>query len=175
VVSPPLPKPEFILTDTSGQPFDFVSKTRGYPTLLFFGYTNCPGMCPMQMHTIAQALRKLPADVANQYKVVFVTTDPERDTSQALRTYLDHFNKSFIGLTGTQAAIDAAQTAAHIQPAQKTPVRSDGSYDVGHAVFVFAYTRDNLAHLIYPLGVKDDDLAHDLGLLVAETWASRAP
>ncbi len=173
MVSPPLAKPKFTLTDTSGVPFDLTLKTQGYTTLLFFGYTHCPDMCPLQMSVIAQALKKIPAASADRFKVIFVTTDPERDSPQVLRTWLDHFDKRFIGLTGTQAAIDAAQVAANLSPAKKSAVRADGAYEVGHAAFVLAYTKDNLAHVIYPGGVSEEDLAHDLPLLAAESWTNR--
>lgn len=173
MVSPPLPKPRFTLTDTTGAPFDFASKTQGYVTLLFFGYTHCPDICPIQMLTIAQAFRKIPPAIEDQFKVVFVTTDPERDSPQVLRAWLDHFDKRFIGLTGSQAAIDAAQIAANLAPANKSAVRADGAYEVGHAAFVFAYTRDSLAHVIYPGGVQEDDWAHDLPYLAKETWPKR--
>ncbi|HEY2645461.1 MAG TPA: SCO family protein [Candidatus Acidoferrales bacterium] len=172
MVSPPLPKPKFTLADTSGAPFDFALKTQGYTTLLFFGYTHCPDMCPLQMSIIAQALKQIPPASADRLKVVFVTTDPERDSSQVLRAWLDHFDKRFIGLTGSQAAIDAAQIAANLSPAKKSAVRSDGTYEVGHAAFVLAYTKDNLAHVIYPAGVSEEDWAHDLPLLVTETWSN---
>jgi protein SCO1/2 len=173
LVSPPLPKPKFTLTDTYEAPFDFASKTQGYTTLLFFGYTHCPDMCPLQMAMIAQAFKKIPVAAVDQFKVVFVTTDPERDTPQVLRSWLDHFDKRFIGLTGSGAAIDAAQIAANLAPARKSAVRPDGAYEVGHAAFVLAYTRDNLAHVIYPVGVKEDDWVHDLPLLAKETWTKR--
>ncbi|HKD06323.1 MAG TPA: SCO family protein [Bryobacteraceae bacterium] len=175
MVSPPLPKPKFTLTDTSGVHFDFATKTEGYLTLLFFGFTNCPDMCPMQMHMIAQALKKIAPAAGNQIKVVFVTTDPARDSPKVLRAYLDHFDKNFIGLTGDAAAIDAAQIAANLSPAKKSPTRADGTYDVGHAAFVIAYTKDNLAHVLYPVGVKEEDLAHDLPYLANETWMRPAP
>jgi protein SCO1 len=173
MVSPPLPKPKFTLTDTAGAPFDIFLKTQGYATLLYFGYTHCPDMCPLEMAVIAQAFRKISPGDAEQIKVVFVTTDPERDTPQVLRAWLDHFDKRFIGLTGSQAAIDAAQIASNLSPAKKSAVRSDGAYEVGHAAFVLAYTRDNLAHVIYPGGVKEEDWAHDLPLLARETWTNR--
>jgi protein SCO1 len=173
LVSPPLPKPKFKLTDTSGSPFDFASKTQGYVTLLFFGYTHCPDICPLQMFTIAKVFKQVPADIVNQFKVVFVTTDPDRDSPQAIRSWLDHFDKRFIGLTGSDAAIEAAQLAANMPPAKKSAVRADGAYEVGHAAFVLVYTKDNLAHVIYPLGVKQEDWAHDLPQLATETWASR--
>src|SRR5258708_6477385 len=73
VVAPPLPKPAFTLTDTSGAPFDFREKTEGYVTLLFFGYTFCPDQCPMHMGTLGAALKKLPAGTADHVKLVFVT------------------------------------------------------------------------------------------------------
>jgi protein SCO1/2 len=173
LVSPPLPKPNFRLTDTSGAPFDFHAKTQGYVTLLFFGYTHCPDMCPLQMSMIAQALKNIPTDAANQFKVVFVTTDPERDTPKVLRTYLDRFDKRFIGLVGSDVAIEAAQVAANLPPAKKSAVRPNGDYEVGHAAFVLAYTKDNLAHLIYPVGMKQEDLEHDLPYLTDETWLMR--
>src|SRR5246500_3469696 len=90
LVSPPLPKPRFVLTDTSGSPFDFWNRTQGSITLLFFGYTYCPNECPMHMANIGLALKKLPAGVANQVNLVFVTTDPARDTPAVLRRWLDN-------------------------------------------------------------------------------------
>jgi protein SCO1/2 len=173
LVSPPLPKPKFTLTDTSGVPYDLSSKTQGYVTLLFFGYTHCPDVCPLQMDMVAQALKKIPPASTDQIKVIFVTTDPERDSPQVLRTWLNHFDNSFIGLTGSSAAIEAAQVAANIPPAKKSPVRPDGAYEVGHAAFVLAYTKDNLGHVIYPVGMKEEDWAHDLPYLAKETWVSR--
>jgi protein SCO1/2 len=173
MVSPLLPKPKFTLTDTSGAPYDFLAKTQGYVTLLFFGYTHCPDMCPLQMFMIAQALAKIPPASANQFKVVFVTTDPERDTPKVLRAYLDRFDKRFIGLTGSDAAIEAAQVVANVPPATKLAVRPDGAYEVGHSAFVLAYTKDNLDHVIYPVGMKQEDWVHDLPQLASETWARR--
>src|ERR1700689_4166424 len=173
LVSPPLPKPKFTLTDTSGAPFDLASKTQGYVTLLFFGYTHCPDICPLQMFMIARVFKQLPPDIVDQFKVVFVTTDPERDSPQVLRSWLDHFDKRFIGLTGSDAAIESAQIAANLSPAKKSAVRADGAYEEGHAAFVLAYTKDNLAHVIYPAGVTEDDWVHDLPYLATETWTNR--
>jgi protein SCO1 len=173
LVSPPLPKPKIMLTDTSGAPYDLWAKTEGYVTLLFFGYTRCPDMCPLQMQMIAQALKKVPPDTAHQFKVVFVTTDPERDSPTVLRSWLDQFDKRFIGLTGSQAAVDAAQLAANLAPAKKSAGRPHAAYEVAHTAFVLAYTKDNLAHVIYPVGVNQEDFVHDLPSLTTEAWTSR--
>src|SRR6266446_7646670 len=171
LVTPPLPKPGFTLTDTSGATFDFRSKTEGYITLLFFGYTNCPDVCPLHMANVAVALKKLPSGFADQVKLVFVTTDPARDSAKALRSWLDHFDKRFIGLTGTEAAIEAAKRAAGLPPAKKSAL-ANGDYGLGHSSFVLVYTKDNLAHLVYPGGMSQQDWAHDLPQLVREPWSN---
>lgn len=107
-------------------------------------------------------------------KIVLVTTDPARDTPKVLRFWLDGFDKRFIGLTGSEAAIDAVQRAAGVPPATKTVRPGAGvDYAVGHANFVLAYTKDNLAHLIYPGGVTRQDWAHDLPQLVKESWSGQ--
>jgi protein SCO1/2 len=170
LVTPPLPKPRFVLTDTSGAPFDFWNRTLGSVTLLFFGYTYCPDQCPTHMANIGVALKKLPSGVADQVKLVFVTTDPARDTPVELRRWLDNFDKHFVGLTGTEAALEALQKAAGVPLAHKTEP-GNGNYSIAHANFVVAYTKDNLAHVIYPGGVSKDDWIHDLPLLIKETWS----
>jgi protein SCO1 len=167
LVTPALPKPRFILTDTSGAPFDFWNETQGTVTLLFFGYTWCPDQCPMHMANIGVALKKLPAGMADQVKLVFVTTDPARDTPAHLRRWLDNFDKRFVGLTGTEAAIERAQKAAGVPVARKTGPQ-DGNYSVAHANFVVAYTKDDLAHVIYPGGISKDDWIHDLPVLIGQ-------
>jgi protein SCO1 len=172
LVTPPLLKPRFALTDTAGVPFDFWGQTRGSVTLLFFGYTHCPDQCPLHMANIAVGLKKMPKDISDQIKVVFVTTDPSRDNPKTLRAWLDHFDERFIGLTGSEAAIEEAQRAAGLPAARKT-VLAAGDYAVAHASFVVAYTKDNLGHLIYPSGVTQKDWTHDLPRLVNETWSGR--
>ena len=173
LVTPPLPKPKFVLTNTSGRPFDFATATKGYVTLLFFGYTYCPDQCPMHMANLSAALKKLPAGTADQVKLVFVTTDPARDTPQVLRRWLDAFDRRFIGLTGTEQAIAAVQRMAGVPVATKSGP-ANGNYVVSHANFVLAYSKDDLAHVIYPGGVSKDDWVHDLPLLLKETWAHGA-
>jgi protein SCO1/2 len=170
IVTPPLPKPGFVLTDTSGAAFDFRQRTDGYVTLLFFGYTNCPGQCPMHMANLGAALKKLPASTADQVKLVFVTTDPARDSPAVVRRWLNLFDRRFIGLTGTERAIDAVERAAGVPLATKTGL-ANGDYGVAHANFVLAYTKDNLAHVIYAGGVGKDDWVHDLPLLIQEVWS----
>jgi protein SCO1 len=163
LVTPPLPKPSFTLTDTSGASFDFKRGTEGSVTLLYFGFCHCLTACPMQMNYLASALRSVPPAVRNQVKVVFITTDPERDNPRLVRTWLNRFDRSFIGLTGTIAEIQNAETAAKLP----RTIKPDE-----HAAFVVAYTRDNLGHVIYPAGMTQADWIHDLPQLVNETWTA---
>src|ERR1700688_3455438 len=120
LVTPPLTKPRFVLTDTSGASFDFKQRTEGYVTLLFFGYTNCPDQCPMHMANLGAALKKVPAGIADQIKLVFVTTDPARDSPAVMRRWLDLFDRRSIGLTGTERAIEAVERATGVPLATKT-------------------------------------------------------
>ncbi len=166
---PPKPKPDFTLTATDGSRFPFRARTDGYLTLLFFGYTHCPDVCPVHMANLGAVMQKLPAEVTNHVKVVFVTTDAARDTPERLRRWLDRFDPSFIGLTGSEAEVRAAQQAAGVLPAVREPSTGDGNYTVGHAAYVIAYTPDNLARAMYPFGTRQSDWAHDLPLLVSMT------
>ena len=184
----PVPsRPEFVLRTTDGERYDFAERTGGRPTLLYFGYTSCPDECPTAMADIAAALRSTPADLREQVEVVFVTTDPDRDSPQVLRAWLDRFSTEYVGLLGTQAEVDAAQVATGIAAAKKggqvetlpgrpnEHVHKPGTaphthdrplgYGVGHADVIFAFdTRDRLP-VLYPGGVRPSDIAADLPLL----------
>ena len=166
VVTPPVTKPGIVLTDTSGQRYDFRTRTAGQVTLLFFGYTHCPDECPLTMAETAAALRDLtPAEQA-KIRVVFVTVDPARDTDPVLRRWLDRFNPAFVGLTGTLRAIQAAANAADIPVGN--PVRQpDGSYTLDHGTEMLAFGADNRAHLAFFPSTPPANLAHDVRLLVA--------
>ena len=169
----PLAKPEFTLTGTDGKPFDFRRQTDGYTTLVFFGYTHCPDVCPLQMATLGAVLPKLPPEVAQQIRVVFITTDPRRDTPQRLRGWLDHFDPDFIGLTGDSATIARAQEAMNLPPSVvEPPAPGDTSYTVGHSAVIVAFTADNESHVLYPTGTRQEDWAHDLPRLVRARWSS---
>ncbi|HXY29137.1 MAG TPA: SCO family protein [Gemmatimonadaceae bacterium] len=160
------PRPDFTLTDTRGAPYPFLAQTKGTLTLLMFGYTNCPDVCPVHMANIAAALHRLPYDVWSRTRVVFVTTDPERDTPEKLRAWLDGFDPSFVGLRGTPEEIHAAERLVGVAASVPEHTAPNGSYAVGHAAQVIAYTPDDSAHLVYPFGTRQTDWAHDLPLLV---------
>ena len=170
VLPGPLTKPDVTLTDTRGQPFDLRRETDGYLTLLFFGYTFCPDICPIHMANLAAVLRELRPAVAQRVKVVFVTTDPDRDTPERLGTWLANFDRSFIGLTGDTATVNATQRALYLPLPQIGPADSAGSYLVGHAAAVVAFSPDGPARVMYPFGIRQADWAHDIPKLLEVSW-----
>jgi protein SCO1 len=171
-ISPNVPRPALVLNDTSGQPYDLKKQTDGQLTLVYVGYTHCPDICPTLMADIAATLKAMPADQAAKVKVVFITSDPDRDTGSVLRKWLDVFNTSFIGLVPTQAQLAAVTTALIMPPIQKEDTGT-ANYGVSHAAYVMAFTQDNLSHLVYPEGVTRDDWAHDIPKLLAEGWKGK--
>jgi protein SCO1/2 len=162
---PATPKPDFTLTDTAGHPFNLSTQTAGDVTLLYFGYTHCPDVCPTTMADLALGLEKVSPAVRTRVKVVFVTTDPNRDTEGVIRSWLNAFNPTFIGLTGTSSQIDAAERAVGMPPATVVPL-GNGNYSVDHAAYVLAFTTDDEAHVVYPDGYGASTWAHDLPRLV---------
>jgi protein SCO1 len=165
-IAPPLPKPELVLTTTEGKTFDLRKETEGYVTLLFFGYTNCPDVCPVHMANIAAAMHKLGPEITSRIKVVFVTVDPVRDTPEVIRSWLDHFDKSFIGLRGDSASVASAFTQLRLGQTIHEPGADTTRYSIGHAALVLAFATDNLAHVVYPFGIRQSDWVKDLTLMV---------
>jgi protein SCO1 len=159
----PYRRPSFTLTDTTGAEYDFRDRTGGTPTLLFFGYTNCPDVCPATMADIAVALRGLDPAVAEQVQVVFVTTDPAADSPEVLGEYLDRFDADlptqFVGLTGEQELIDQAQLAAGVPLAE-----DEGRL---HSSLLLLYGTDDEAPVAFDAGNTARDIAADVELVVA--------
>jgi protein SCO1/2 len=164
-------RPGFTLRALDGTPFDFRARTGGQVTLLFFGYTHCPDVCPLHMANIAAVLAKMPPDDARKIDVVFVTTDPARDTPERVRTWLAQFNPRFIGLTGTRAQLDSAQLASKLLPAAADTTAKDTSYAVSHAAQVLAIAADDSVRLAYPFGTRQSDWAADLPRLLT-AWTA---
>ena len=182
-------RPSFVLTDTSNRPYDFQRETGGRPTLLYFGYVNCPDECPTAMADIQAALRRQPAAIHDAVRVVFVSTDPARDTRANIRRFLDQWSVSFIGLTGTPAEVAAAAAAAgavselagpqptlsgqpdaHVEKPGTAPHKHFGplGYAVTHSDVIFAYDTSDHLPVVYPGGSTPSDIAADLPVLASK-------
>jgi protein SCO1/2 len=173
VLTTPLRKPSFTLPDTSGVPFDFAAETEGYVTLLYFGYTYCPDICPGNMAMVGTALKNLPADISDRVKFVFVTCDPDRDTPERVRQWLDNFGETIVGLLPESQQVTDGLAQQALGPFWSPITNEDlggGDYSVSHPAVIIAYTTDNLAHVLYPFGVKMSGWEHDLPILVQEGW-----
>jgi protein SCO1/2 len=108
VLEPPRRISDFRLVDHRGRPFSLTS-LQGKWSFLFFGYTHCPDICSTTLHTLAQMddiLRREQPDIHEQTQVVFVSVDPQRDSSERLATYVPYFGSGFIGVTGSSEAIE---------------------------------------------------------------------
>lgn len=164
----PLAKPAFVLSRSDGSAYDFARETSGKVALLFFGYTHCPDVCPLHMANIAAVLKKMPWEDREAIEVVFVTTDPERDTAARLNDWLAGFDPSFVGLRGPIDDVNEIQQSLGLAPAtrQASAVDSGEGYLVGHAAQVIAFGRDDVARVVYPFSTRQDDWAHDLPILV---------
>lgn len=165
-LEPALPRPSFTLTDTRGAPFAFDRQTHGLLTFLFFGYTNCPDVCPVHVANVATVLRTLPGEDQQRARFVFVTTDPARDSLPVLRKWLDQFDSRFIGLRGDEADVANVMRGLKLPPAMRGIAGPDGAYDVGHPAGVLVFTADDSAHVLYPFGTRQRDWAEDIPRLL---------
>jgi len=162
----PYSKPSLTLTDANGASFNLVQGTKGKLTLVYFGYTHCPDVCPTTMATLASALRALPAAQAAKIQVVFVSTDPTRDTPAVLKAWLGQYNPTFIGLTGAFATIQTAASSLGIDV--EAPVKqADGGYTVTHGAEVVAFDPNGKAYVVYTAGATVSQFTHDLPLILA--------
>ena len=165
-VDPPLPKPDWTLTDTSGAAYDIPARTRGRITVLFFGYTSCADDCPTMMADMAAALRAVPSSIADQVTVLFVTVDPAHDTGPVLRRWLAKFYPSLVGLTASEATIvhDAGELGIPVEP----PVKVDGVDSVQHGTEAEVFNRAGYANFFWGPKTPVLDIAHDLRRSAAE-------
>lgn len=159
-----LPDLKFSMTNDLGQPVT-AATYRGKVVLLYFGYTHCPDVCPLtlvNLHTVLQKMGKAAEDV----RVLFVTVDPARDTVPVLHQYVTAFDPRIVGLTGTQDAI--AQLAKRYRAFYKpeTPHDQTGDYDVTHSSAIYVFDRKGRARLLATPGSSNDEILHDLKILV---------
>ncbi len=145
-ISGHLPDLDFNLTDDTGKPVtgkSFVGQT----TLVYFGYTHCPDVCPETMARLVQVLQKLGDDAENT-RIVFITVDPARDTPAALHAYVRAFDAEHaVGLTGTDGAIEgiAKRYRVAYQMEKRDP---SGAYDVTHSSAVYIFDAHGHARLL---------------------------
>jgi protein SCO1/2 len=166
VLDQPFAKPDMVLTDTHGKKYDLRKETQGHPTLVYFGYTHCPDICPTTMSNIAVAKKALPKAEQDDLRVVFVTTDPGRDTPTELGKWLKGIDPQFIGLTGDFATIQAGARSLGIS-VEPTTKDKNGKLVSVHGTQVMAFSpKTNGGYVLYGEDATVDDYTKDLPKLV---------
>ena len=150
---------DFHLTDAAGKPRS-LADYRGKAVVIFFGYTQCPDVCPTTLSELAEVMKKLGPD-ADRVQVLFVTVDPQRDTPELLSTYVPAFDPRFAGLYGDAAATE--RTAKEFKIIyQKQPGPTPGTYSVDHSAGTYIYDPQGRLRLYVSYGQGPDVFAHDL-------------
>ncbi|MFD5266856.1 SCO family protein [Streptomyces sp. NPDC058335] len=166
VLDQPFTKPDLVLTDTQGKPYDLRKETAGHPTLVYFGYTHCPDVCPLTMNNIAVAKKQLSKADQDALRVVFVTTDPDRDTPAALGAWLKGIDSQVVGLTGDFATVQtgARSLGISIEPPHKD---KNGKIVSTHGTQVVAFSpKTDAGYLLYGEDAKVDDYIKDLPKII---------
>ncbi len=139
----------FTLTDQDGKPITDAA-LKGHPSLVFFGYTHCPDVCPTTLFDLSEVLRALGPD-AGRTTALFITIDPDRDTAPVMKDYLSSFDPHLRGVTGNDAAIAAMEKEYRVY-AQKVPTGKDGEYSMDHTALV--YLMDKAGRFVAPFNLK---------------------
>lgn len=163
-----LPEPrvitDFALIDDRGQPFT-LENLRGQWTLMFFGFTNCPDVCPSALYDlnlVTEKLKELRGDESPGTQVVFMSVDPERDTPEKLSEYLGYFNPGFIGVTGTREQL--APLTMQLGIAYEIEEHEPGAekYNVYHSVSFLLTDPEGMLYGVFPAPHDADKMASDL-------------
>lgn len=159
---------DFRLADHNGQPRS-LADFQGKVVMMFFGFTNCPDVCPTTMADMAQVVRKL-GGAGEQVQGLLVTVDPERDTAEALARYVTAFHPGFLGLRGDAHATQelAREFKAYYAADQPGHGQGHGHYMVNHTRAIYVFDRGGKLRLLMNSGRTVDQMAADLALLLKE-------
>jgi len=152
------------LPDVDGKPRS-LADWKGKVTVVFFGYTQCPDVCPTTMAELAQIRTILGAD-GDRLQTVFVTIDPERDTPEVLKAYVGNFGPNVVALRGSPEQTAAAAKEFKVFYA-KVPGKSAGSYTMDHSAASFVFDPSGRVRLFVPYGADPKVLAADIKQLAA--------
>ncbi|WKN50125.1 SCO family protein [Nocardioides sp. Arc9.136] len=168
VVEPPFDVASAPLTDTDGRAFSLTEDTDARLTLVFFGYTQCPDICPLVMQTLTSGLSKLTDAEREQVEVVFVTTDPATDEAAVLRDYLDRFDPSYVGVRGDLDTTVEVARSVGVFVADGEQLDS-GGYDLGsHGTYLIAVDGNDQAPMFWRQDTSAAEYAADISSLLGD-------
>lgn len=154
---------DFALTDVAGKRRT-LAEFRGKLVVVFFGFAQCPDICPTTLADLAQVKKRLGSD-GDRIQVVFITVDPERDSPQVLASYVPAFDPSFIGLTGSSDEIAAAAREFKVFY-QKVAGKTETSYTIDHTAGAYVFDREGRVRLFIRHGTGAEAIAADLQRLL---------
>jgi protein SCO1/2 len=155
----------FELTGHDGNRY-MLDSFKGKVVLIFFGFTQCPDVCPSALSRFASVAQELGAD-ADQVQVLFISVDPERDTPELLSQYVPAFNPRFLGLYGN--AETTAQTAKEFKVIyQKQPGKTDSTYTIDHSAGTYVFDKSGRVRLFLRHEAAVEDVVHDVRLLLKQ-------
>lgn len=163
-ISGHMPDLDFKLTDDLGKAVTGADY-RGKVVLLYFGYTHCPDVCPLtlaQLHVVMQRLGPL----ADDARILFVSVDPARDTPAVMHAYVNAFDKRAVGLVGSARATEAL-SKRYRSAFTREPGKPDGNYEVSHSSAIYIFDREGKARALATPSASQDDIVHDLHLLLS--------
>jgi len=161
-----MPELSYELTDTSGKTVT-AEDTDGNIRLMFFGFTSCPDICPTTLQKLARVVKNLPEPTRQDVKIIFVSVDPERDTPERIKSYVEFFSDSIIGLTGSEKNLRELSKRYRTTFGYEAP-NEDGNYDVSHSSAVYVFDRDGEARLLVRPGQSTEALIADLKALASQ-------
>jgi protein SCO1/2 len=165
LLDPPAQAAEISLVEANGTPFHLQDQ-KGIATLLFFGYTSCPDVCPTTLTDFKRIYASL-GDQAGEVNFVFITVDPERDTPEIVEAYVDRFNPAFIGLSGSMEDLEPVWKGYFVY--REIEVHEPGeNYLVGHTGHVYAIDKGNNLRLTFPFGIGPEAITADIVQLLRE-------
>lgn len=154
---------DFSMPDFNGK-LRHLSDFKGKVVVMFFGYTQCPDVCPTTMVELANVMKEL-GPQADQVQVLFVTLDPERDTPQILAQYVPNFDKRFLGLVGDLSATQKIAKDFKIFY-EKVPGKTPGSYSLDHSAGSYVFDKQGKIRLFMRFNQGPQPIVHDLKLLL---------
>jgi protein SCO1/2 len=171
LIDPPFPAADFALTDQHGETFK-LSDHGGKVVLIFFGYTNCPDVCPVTLSEFRQVKAQL-GEKADRVQFVYITVDPARDTVERIGEHLENFDPTFFGLTGNLSDLESVWKAYGVYAA-KVDTGSAAGYLVDHTARVYAIDVNGNLRLTYPFETDSDAIADDVFFLLGEEIVSES-
>jgi len=162
--------PDTTLLTTSGEPFVLAEELLGTPTLLFFGYSSCPDICPIHLAAITNAMQQTRTGY-DRIQVVFVSVDPERDTPERIEEFLGYFSTRIIGLHGDLDDVaDALRQLDLPGPIVEGPDPRGEGVLIGHPAQVIGFDAAGNARRVWPFGTRRADWVSDIPRIARE-WA----